>query len=85
MVNYRLQMTQTVLNALTEMSQELSIPLLPVIRTDTAVVKAARSKTFLADFDSKSKALEDYEGAAETLLKILVPVPADEVPIETTA
>lgn len=85
MVNYRLQMTQTVLNALTEMSQELSIPLLPVIRTDTAVVKAARSKTFLADFDSKSKALEDYEGAAETLLKILVPVPADEAPIESTA
>ena len=57
MVNNRLQMTQTVINALTDMSQELKVPLLPPIRTDTAVVKAARSKMFLADFDPKSKAL----------------------------
>lgn len=85
MVNNRLQMTQTVLNALTEMSAELKIPLLPAIRTDTAVVKAARSRMFLADFDPKSKALEDYENAATILLKSLQPAASDDVSIETTA
>ena len=69
MVNNRLQMTQTVLNALHEMSAELRVPLLPNIRTDTTVVKAARSRQFLQDYDPKSKALEDYEIAAEMLLK----------------
>jgi chromosome partitioning protein len=71
MVNNRLQMTQTVLTALEEMSRELHVPLLPMIRTDTAVVKAARSRMFLADFDPKSKALEDYEAATTALLQIL--------------
>lgn len=85
MVNNRLQMTQTVLNALTEMSSELKVPLLPAIRTDTAVVKAARSKMFLADFDPKSKALEDYENAATILLKSLRPMVADDAAIQTTA
>src|ERR1035438_3163500 len=85
MVNNRLQMTETVLNALTEMSGELNVPLLPPIRTDTAVVKAARSKMFLADFDPKSKALEDYEGAADILLNSLRPKVADEASIQKTA
>jgi len=71
MVNNRLQMTQTVLTALEEMSRELKVPLLPMIRTDTAVVKAARSRMFLADFDPKSKALGDYEIAAEKLIHLL--------------
>lgn len=73
MVNNRLQMTQTVLNALQDMSGELRVPLLPMIRTDTTVAKAARSRQFLQDFDPKSKALEDYEGAAEVLLSTLAP------------
>ena len=47
MVNNRLQMTQTVMNALTDMATELKVPFLPGIRTDTALVKAARSKMFL--------------------------------------
>lgn len=68
MVNNRLQMTGTVMAALQEMSQELRVPLLPNIRTDTAVVKAARSRQFLQDYDPKSKALEDYEVAADALL-----------------
>jgi chromosome partitioning protein len=85
MVNNRLQMTQTVLNALTDMSSELKVPLLPPIRTDTAVVKAARSKMFLADFDPKSKALEDYENAATILMKALMPTKPDDVSIETNA
>ena len=70
MVNNRLQMTQTVLNALEEMSAELRVPLMPLIRTDTTVVKAARSRQFLQDYDPKSKALEDYETAADVLLKL---------------
>lgn len=68
MVNNRLQMTGTVMNALQEMSAELRVPLLPSIRTDTTVVKAARSRQFLQDFDPKCKALEDYESAAEAIL-----------------
>jgi chromosome partitioning protein len=85
MVNNRLQMTQTVMNALTDMAKELRVPLLPGIRTDTAVVKAARSKMFLADFDPKSKALEDYEQAAEILLSTLQPATVNDVPNEATA
>lgn len=84
MVNNRLQMTQTVLNALTDMAGELKVPLLPAIRTDTAVVKAARSKQFLADFDPKSKALEDYENAANILLKSLRPAVPDDISLQTT-
>lgn len=68
MVNQRLQMTGTVLAALEDMSGALEVPVLPLIRTDTAVVKAARSRQFLQDFDPKSKALEDYETAADALL-----------------
>lgn len=85
MVNHRLQMTRTVLNALTEMSGELKVPLLPRIRTDTAVVKAARSQMFLADFDPKSKALEDYESTADILLRSLRPAVSDDASLPTTA
>jgi len=85
MVNNRLQMTQTVMAALTDMSRELRVPLLPGIRTDTGVVKAARAKMFLADFDPKSKALEDYEKAADILLREVRPTAVNDVSIETTA
>jgi tetrahydromethanopterin S-methyltransferase subunit B len=67
------------------MSAELKVPLLPAIRTDTAVVKAARSKMFLADFDPKSKALEDYEKAADILLKSLQPDTVHDVSTQATA
>jgi chromosome partitioning protein len=68
MVNQRLQMTGTVLGALKDMSGALGVPLLPAIRTDTAVVKAARERQFLQDFDPRSKALEDYRAVADSLL-----------------
>jgi len=70
MVNQRLQMTQTVLNALGDMSGALGVPVLPVIRTDTAVVKAARARQFLQDFDPRSKALEDYEAAVGKMIEL---------------
>jgi chromosome partitioning protein len=85
MVNNRLQMTETVMNALTDMSRELKVPLLPGIRTDTAVVKAARAKMFLADFDPKAKALEDYEKAAEILLSQLWPAASNDISTQVTA
>jgi chromosome partitioning protein len=71
MVDRRLQMTDAVLNALEEMSAKKAVSLLPLIRTDAAVVKAARSRQFLADFDPRSKALEDYVKAADALLSVL--------------
>jgi hypothetical protein len=40
---------------------------------------------FLADFDPKSKALEDYEKAAEILLTTLQPNTANEVSNQATA
>jgi hypothetical protein len=36
-------------------------------------VKAARSRQFLADFDPRSKALEDYESLADRLLNQFAP------------
>jgi chromosome partitioning protein len=67
-VNRRLQMTDTVLETLAAMADRQGAPLLPAIRTDTAVVKAARHKKFLADFDKSSKALEDYKHVTQILL-----------------
>lgn len=84
MVNNRLQMTQTVLTALQDMSQELRVPLLPNIRTDTTVAKAARSRLFLQDYDPKSKALEDYETAVDKLLTIFPSPHKNGPPTETT-
>jgi len=86
MVNNRLQMTQTVMNALIDMSGELKVPLLPLIRTDTAVVKAARARMFLADYDPKSKALDDYAAAAAHLLPLMKAQTAEnETKLEATA
>jgi hypothetical protein len=44
---------------------------LPVIRTDSAVPKAARVRKFLADFEPNSKALADYNDVAALLLQSL--------------
>jgi chromosome partitioning protein len=66
-VDRRLQMTDTVLEALEGLANRESVPLLPPVRTDTQVVKAGRVRKFLADFDPKSKALEDYTKVARIL------------------
>ena len=71
MVNRRLRMTDMIMNSLEELAQTHSIPLLPPIRTDTAVNQAAKARTFLSNFDPKSKALEDYTEAARQLLRDL--------------
>ena len=71
MMDKRFQMTALTLEALAQYSQRFNVPVLPGIRTDQAVVRCARSRQFLADFDPKSKALEDYTAAAQQLAEIL--------------
>ena len=69
MVNRRLRMTDMIMNSLEELSQTYGVPLLPPIRTDTAVNQAAKARTFIADFDPKSKAVEDYTEVSRRLLE----------------
>jgi cellulose biosynthesis protein BcsQ len=71
MVDRRLALTSMVLDSLKQLSADTGVPVLPVIRTDSAVPKAARVKRFLADFDPNSKALADYNDAASLLLERL--------------
>lgn len=68
MVNQRLAMTEPILESLRRLSQQKGVPLLPSVRTDTAVVKATKDRVFLAEYDAKSKALEDYKMVADQLL-----------------
>jgi chromosome partitioning protein len=69
----RLAMTDVVLNTLSSISEKRRVPVYSGIRTDQSVVKAARSRQFLADFDPRSKALEDYEALADCLLNQFAP------------
>ncbi len=69
----RLAITDVVLNTLSAISQKRNVPVFPGIRTDQAIVKAARNRQFLADFDPRSKALEDYEVIADRLLQQFAP------------
>lgn len=71
MVDRRLQMTEMILSTLEVVSNEYQIPLLPPVRTDSTVTKAVRAKTFLAEYDPKSKACEDYRVVADHLLRHL--------------
>ena len=71
MVDRRLQITEVVSASLEELPARTNIPLLPPIRTDTTVTKCSRAKRFLADFDPRAKALEDYTHALETLMSLL--------------
>jgi chromosome partitioning protein len=69
----RLAITEVVLNTLTSISEKRGVPVYPGIRTDQTVVNAARNRRFLADFDPRSKALEDYELLADRLLQQFAP------------
>jgi chromosome partitioning protein len=69
----RLAMTDVVLNTLSSISEKRGVLVFPGIRTDQSIVKAARSRQFLADFDPRSKALEDYELLADHLLSKITP------------
>jgi chromosome partitioning protein len=71
MVNPRLQMTEMVMRALSQISAAHTVPILPSIRQDVEVVKAAKMKKFLADHAPASRALADYGDAFSQLLEYL--------------
>jgi chromosome partitioning protein len=71
MVDRRLQMTETILDSLRDLSGKYNIPLLSPIRTDAGVTKALRQRNFLADYDPKSKAYEDYTAVGRELTTLL--------------
>lgn len=69
-VDKRLGMTQIIGTHLEKLAQRYNVPILPGVRVDSAVGKAAREKKFLANYDKKSKAYEDYCAVAEALIRI---------------
>ena len=83
MVDRRMQMTSTILEALDGIAQRHQVPVLPLVRTDSSVVKAGRHRQFVQDFDPKSKALEDYKALAQFLRQRLGDVDADKLTAET--
>ena len=68
-VDRRLQMTDLVMESLEGLAVRTETPMLQAVRTDTAVVKSGRVRKFLADFDPKSRALEDYNKVADQLIE----------------
>ena len=70
-VDHRLAMTDTVLNTLEDIASKKGVPLLSAIRTDQAIFKSYKARQFLADYDPKSKALEDFNQVAGQLLELL--------------
>ena len=81
MVDRRLQATKMTLEMLEKIASKYDLEVLPPIRTDQAVQRANRSKSFLGDHDPRSKALEDYAAAAGRLAEIM----NVEFPIGATA
>ena len=71
MVDRRLQATKMTLEMLDKIAAKYELEVLPGIRTDQAVQRANRGKSFLADHDPRSKALEDYAAAAGRLAEIM--------------
>lgn len=69
-VNKRYGLTDVVMKMIDQLSETYKIPILPAIRTDQIIGKAARAHKMIADLDPKAKALEDYEAATTPLLEI---------------
>lgn len=70
-VDRRLNMSQVILATLATIATGLKAPLLPEIRTDSAVSKCLRAHKTLAEFDPDSKAWSDYRDAFAKLLELL--------------
>jgi chromosome partitioning protein len=84
MVDRRLQITEVIMDSLKALCDRFSIPMLPVIRTDSTITKATRAKQFLADYEPKCKAMEDYEVSSQKLLELLKDqIDVRQLPIET--
>jgi len=69
-VNKRYGLTDVVMKMIEQLSETYGIPILDSIRTDQIIGKAARAHKMIADLDSKAKALEDYDAATNSLLKL---------------
>ena len=78
MVDRRFSLTDYILKALEEMSERYRVPLLHAVRTDGTVPRAERARHFLADFDPKSKAMQDYLIAALQLEELMKSEPNGE-------
>lgn len=70
MVNPRLQMTEVVMRTLHELSGTYGVPILPSIRQDVEVVKAAKKRKFLEDHAPGCRAVTDYHEACKQLLEL---------------
>jgi chromosome partitioning protein len=66
-VDFRLGITNTIMETLKGIQENVSTPLLPGIRTDASVTKASRFGKFLVDYASDCKAVADYNKAFEVL------------------
>jgi len=71
MIDRRYSLTSFILEALEEMSVKYDVPLLPPIRTDGTVPRTERARMFLADYDPRCKAMQDYTAAASQLIALL--------------
>jgi len=70
MVDRRFSLTEYILKAIEEMSEQYRVPVLHAIRTDATVPRAQRARQFLADYDPRCKAAEDYFVAALQLAEL---------------
>lgn len=71
MVDRRFSLTEYILKAVEEMSENYRVPLLHAVRTDGTVPRAERARQFLVDHDHKCKAMEDYMVAGLQVLELL--------------
>lgn len=71
MVDRRLAMTGIIMDTLDQLTAKTGVPRLSPIRIDTSVVKAAKERMFLNDFDPKSRALDDYEVVADEIITLM--------------
>jgi len=70
-VNQRYGLTEVVMGMIGRLSETYNLPVLNQIRTDQTIGRAARTHSMLKDVDPGSKALEDYETAATSILKLM--------------
>jgi|ERR1035438_570422 chromosome partitioning protein len=70
MVDRRLQITQSILDSIKDLSARKGIPVLPAVRTDAIVTRAWKKHEFLQEFEPASKALLDYKASSEALAEL---------------
>jgi chromosome partitioning protein len=84
-VNRRFGLTDVVMKMIEQLSEAYSIPVLNSIRTDQAVGKACRVHKMVVDVEPNSKALEDYQLAANSILDLLSVKAPKQEHVEATA